>query len=74
MYGSHDMRHTVFRRLMVVNGTPRDLGRYNSNIKCVNSTIKYTCFKLFYYVINPDIVSSFMIFSRSDSMFLSMYY
>ena len=22
MYGSHDMRHTVFRRLTVVNGTP----------------------------------------------------
>ena len=22
MYGSHDMRHTGFRRLMVVNGTP----------------------------------------------------
>ena len=28
MYGSHDMRHTVFRRLTVVNGTPRDLGRH----------------------------------------------
>ena len=23
MYGSHDRRHTGFRRLMVVNGTPR---------------------------------------------------
>ena len=22
MYGSHDMRHTGFRRLTVVNGTP----------------------------------------------------
>ena len=22
MYGSHDMRHTCFRRLTVVNGTP----------------------------------------------------
>ena len=22
MYGSHDMRHISFRRLMVVNGTP----------------------------------------------------
>ena len=28
MYGSHDMRHTGFRRLTVVNGTPRDLGRH----------------------------------------------
>ena len=28
MYGSHDMRHTGFRKLTVVNGTPRDLGRH----------------------------------------------
>ena len=26
MYGSHDMRHTGFRRLTVVNGTPEFLG------------------------------------------------
>ena len=26
MYGSHDMRHAGFRRLMVVNGTPRIWG------------------------------------------------
>ena len=26
MYGSHDMRHTGFRKLTVVNETPRDLG------------------------------------------------
>ena len=26
MYGSHDMRHTGFRRLTVVNGTPGSLG------------------------------------------------
>ena len=32
MYGSHDMRHTCFRRLTVVNGT-RGLGRH----------IKYMC-------------------------------
>ena len=25
-YGSHDMRHIVFRRLTVVNGTPRFWG------------------------------------------------
>ena len=25
-YGSHDMRHTGFHRLTVVNGTPRVLG------------------------------------------------
>ena len=26
MYGSHDMRHTDFRRLTVVNGTPEFWG------------------------------------------------
>ena len=26
MYGSHDMRHVSFRRLTVVNGTPRNGG------------------------------------------------
>ena len=26
MYGSHNMRHTVFHRLTVVKGTPRDFG------------------------------------------------
>ena len=26
MYGSHDMRHTGFRRLTVVNKTPKFLG------------------------------------------------
>ena len=26
MYGSHDMRHTGFRKLTVVNGTPGFLG------------------------------------------------
>ena len=26
MYGSHDMRHTGFRRLTVVNGTPENRG------------------------------------------------
>ena len=29
MYGSHDMRHTGFRRLTVVNGTPGFLGCHN---------------------------------------------
>ena len=36
MYGSHDMRHTCFRRLMVVNRTPgfcgvTELNRPRSN-------------------------------------------
>ena len=30
MYGFHDMRHTSFRRLPVVNERPRDLGRNKS--------------------------------------------
>ena len=29
MYGSHDMRHTGFHRLTVVNGTPWDLGLHS---------------------------------------------
>ena len=29
MYGSYDMRHTGLCRLMVVNETPRDLGRHS---------------------------------------------
>ena len=37
MYGSHDMRHTGFRRLTVVNGTPRDLGRHILCIPFVSS-------------------------------------
>ena len=28
MYGSHDMRHTDFRRLTVVNETPEFLGHH----------------------------------------------
>ena len=34
---------------------------YNSNIKCVGSIINCVVFKLIYYVINIDDVSSFMI-------------
>ena len=36
MYGSHNMRHIGFRRLTVVNGTPRDLGRHSAceGFKC----------------------------------------
>ena len=46
---------------------------HNSNIKCVDSTIKCIGFESFYYIINLDVVSSFIIFSGFDSMFLSMY-
>ena len=47
---------------------------HNSNIKCAGSTIKYISLKLIPYVINFDVVSSFMIFSNFDCMFLSLYY
>ena len=45
-----------------------------SNIKCVGSTIQFINFESIYYVINMDVVSSFMVFSDFDYMFLSMYY
>ena len=43
---------------------------HNSNIKCVDSTIKCIDVESFYCVINLDVISSFMIFSDFDSMFL----
>ena len=43
--------------------------RYSSH----NSNIKCTHFESFHYTINLDVVSSFMIFSDFDYMFLSMY-
>ena len=46
---------------------------YNNNIICVDSTIKYIDFESFYYVINLDVISSYIVFSDIDSVFLSMY-
>ena len=46
---------------------------HSSNIKCVDSTIKCIGFESFRYVINLDVVSSFVVFSDFDYMFLSMY-
>ena len=37
-------------------------------------TIKCICFESIYYAINPNVVSSFMVFIDFDFMFLSMYY
>ena len=42
---------------------------HNSNIKCVDSTIKCIDFELFYYTINLDVVSSFEVFNDFDYMF-----
>ena len=45
---------------------------YNSNIKCIDSIIKYIDFEPFHYTINLDVVSSFVVFSNLDYMFISM--
>ena len=47
---------------------------HNSNIKCIDSTIKYIGFESFYYAINLDVVLSIVVFNDFDSMFLPMYY
>ena len=47
---------------------------HNSNFKYEGSTINCVGFELIYYVINLDVVSSSMIFSNFDFMFLLMYY
>ena len=46
---------------------------HNSNIKCIDSTIKCIDFESFHYVISIDVVSSFMVFSDFDYTFLSIY-
>ena len=46
---------------------------HNSNIKYIDSTIKYIGFESFYYAINLDVVLSFMVFSNFDFMFISIY-
>ena len=43
---------------------------HNSNIKYVNLTIKCIDFESFYYAINLNVVSSFIVFSHFDFMFL----
>ena len=48
--------------------------RYYSDIKCVDSIIKYIDFEPFHYAINLDVVSSFVVFNDFDSMFLLMYF
>ena len=45
---------------------------YNSNIKCVDLTIKCIGFDSFYYTINLNVVSSFMVFYGFDYIFLLM--
>ena len=45
---------------------------HNSNIKCIDSIIKYIGFEPFHYAINLDVVSSFVVFSDFDYMFMYM--
>ena len=47
---------------------------HNGNIKCVGSIIKCIDFESIYHAINFDAISSFMVFSDFDYMFISMYY
>ena len=61
---------------MVVSMLQNWIRRYssnNSNIKCVKLTIKCIGFESFHYAINLDIISSFVVFSDFDYMFLSIY-
>ena len=46
---------------------------HNSNIKCVDLTIKCIGFESFHYAINLDVVSSFVVFSDFNYIFISMY-
>ena len=42
---------------------------YNSNVKCVDLTIKFIGFEPIHYAIKLDVVSSSMIFNDFDYMF-----
>ena len=41
MYGSHDLRHTGFRRLTVVNGTPGFWGVTDTFLECFSIASYY---------------------------------
>ena len=43
---------------------------YTSNFKYIGLTIKYINFELIHYIINLNIVLSFMIFNNFDYIFL----
>ena len=47
---------------------------HNSNIKYVGSIINYRSFESIHYIINLDIISSFIIFRDFNYIFLWMYY
>ena len=46
---------------------------HNINIKCVDSIIKYKYFESIHYIINLNVVSSFIIFNDFDYTFLFIY-
>ena len=47
---------------------------HNSNIKCVDLTIKYIVFEFIHYTIKFDVVSFFIVFNDFDYVFISIYY
>ena len=57
---------------MVINMLELIYFSYNSNIKCIDLTIKCINFKSIHYTINLGVVSSSMIFSDFDFMFPSI--
>ena len=59
--------------ISILHNQSQKYSSHNSNIKCVDSTIKCIDFESFHYVINLDVGLSFMIFSSFDSIYLAMY-
>ena len=72
IYSINDKKSNQWSSLCCKNRSYK-YSSHNSNIKCVNSTIKYTNFEPIHYAINLNVVSSFMIFNDFDYMFLLMY-
>ena len=61
---------------MIVNMLQNLNNRYSSHdskIKYIGSTIKCIGFELIRYAINLNVISSSVVFSDFDSIFLSMY-
>ena len=57
---------------MLQNWCQRYSNHY-SNIKCVDSTIKRIDFESFHYAINLNVVSSFVVFSDFNFIFILIY-
>ena len=66
MYGSHDMRHTGFQRLTVINGTP---GFGASQFSWYLEGLFHMYFP-FYLNINPLIVVIFLLFQGFEGSYM----